>query len=205
LAWVRWASKPGTTQGLAMCVSVAKAVVPIDPDLTVAKDHAQASSQRQRPLLLSRERKSVLSVRRRPKREVVPGPAFSDRPKPPPRAAPPVPPSRESHPDTGGRRDARGVRRDLGHVRRALWRTCDPAEGSADLDFTRSALIELESGLVAGLVRYARSPQRGTELHAPEQSTDPESALHEFLTEFGLDERDVTWVLPQPPIARAAS
>jgi hypothetical protein len=81
----------------------------------------------------------------------------------------------------------------------------DFEEGSTDLDFTRSALIELESGLVAGLVRYARSPQPGTELHAPEQSTDPESALHEFLTEFGLDERDVTWVLPQPAIARADS
>jgi hypothetical protein len=49
----------------------------------------------------------------------------------------------------------------------------DFEEGSADLDFTRSALIELESGLVAGLVRYARSPQPGTEVHDPEQSTDP--------------------------------
>jgi hypothetical protein len=67
------------------------------------------------------------------------------------------------------------------------------------------ALIELDSGLVAGLVRYARSPQPGTELHAPERSTDPESALHDFLAEFGLDERDVTWVLPQPAIARADS
>ena len=76
-------------------------------------------------------------------------------------------------------------------------------EGSTDLDFTRSALIELESGLVAGLVRYARSAQPGTELHAPGRSTDPESALHEFLTAFGLDERDVTWILPQPAIARA--
>ena len=74
----------------------------------------------------------------------------------------------------------------------------DFEEGSADLDFTRSALIELESGLVVGLVRYARSPQLGTELHAPERSADPQSVLHEFLTEFGLDERDVTWVLPQP-------
>ena len=78
-------------------------------------------------------------------------------------------------------------------------------EGSDDLDFTRSALIELDSGLVAGLVRYARSPQPGTELHAFERSTDVESALHEFLSEFGLDERDVTWVLPQPAIARAGS
>jgi hypothetical protein len=76
---------------------------------------------------------------------------------------------------------------------------------SADLDFTRSALIELESGLVAGLVRYARSPQPGTELHAPERSTDTKSVLHEFLTEFGLDERHVIWVLPQPAIARARS
>jgi hypothetical protein len=77
--------------------------------------------------------------------------------------------------------------------------------GSTDLDFTRSALIELEPGLVAGLVRYTRSPRPGTELHAPERSTDAQSALHEFLTEFGLDERDVTWVLPQPAIARAGS
>jgi hypothetical protein len=78
-------------------------------------------------------------------------------------------------------------------------------EGSADLDFTRSALIELESGLVAGLVRYARSPRPGTELHTRERSPDPQSALHEFLTELGLDERDVTWVLPRPAIARAGS
>jgi hypothetical protein len=76
-------------------------------------------------------------------------------------------------------------------------------EGSDDLDFTRSALIELDSGLVAGLVRYARSPESGTELHAFERSTDAESALHEFLTDFGLDERDVTWVLPQTAVARA--
>jgi hypothetical protein len=78
-------------------------------------------------------------------------------------------------------------------------------EGSDELDFSRSALIELDSGLVAGLVRYARSPEPGTELHAPEQSTDPASALQAFLTEFGLDERDVTWVLPQPAIARTGS
>ena len=78
-------------------------------------------------------------------------------------------------------------------------------EGSDDLDFTRSALIELESGLVTGLVRYARSPQPGTELHAPERSTDPQSALREFLTEFGLDQRDVTWVLPQPAVDWAGS
>jgi hypothetical protein len=78
-------------------------------------------------------------------------------------------------------------------------------EGSDDLDFTRSALIELDSGLVAGLVRYARSPEPGTELHAPERSVDPKFALSEFLAEFGLDERDVTWVLPQPAIARAGS
>jgi hypothetical protein len=78
-------------------------------------------------------------------------------------------------------------------------------EGSDDLDFTRSALIKLESGLLAGLVRYARSPEPGTELHAPERSTDTEAALHEFLTEFGLDERDVTWVIPQPTVARTGS
>lgn len=78
-------------------------------------------------------------------------------------------------------------------------------EGSDDLDFTRSALIELDSGLVAGLVRYARSPRPGTELHAPERVADVESALQELLTEFGLDQRDVTWVLPQPAIARAGS
>jgi hypothetical protein len=78
-------------------------------------------------------------------------------------------------------------------------------EGADALDFTRSALIELDSGLVAGLVRYARSPEPGTELHAFERSTDTESALHEFLTEFGLEEGDVTWVLPQPAIARAGS
>jgi hypothetical protein len=81
----------------------------------------------------------------------------------------------------------------------------DFEEGSTDLDFTRSALIEFESGLVAGLVRYARSSRPGTELHAPERSADPQSALHEFLTEFDLDERDVTWVLPQAAIARAGS
>jgi hypothetical protein len=34
---------------------------------------------------------------------------------------------------------------------------------------------------------------------------DPQSALHEFLTEFGLDERDVTWVLTRPAIARPGS
>lgn len=79
------------------------------------------------------------------------------------------------------------------------------AEGSDDLDFTRSALIRLDSGLVAGLVRYARSPEPGTELHVSERSTDPKSALREFLTEFGLDERDVMWVLPQPAVARTGS
>jgi hypothetical protein len=78
-------------------------------------------------------------------------------------------------------------------------------EGSDDLDLTRSALIELDSGVVTGLVRYARSPEPGTELHAPERSTDPQSTLRDFLTEFGLDERDVTWVLPQPAIARSGS
>lgn len=78
-------------------------------------------------------------------------------------------------------------------------------EGSADLDFTRSALTKLESGRVVGLVRYARSPRPGTERHAPERSTDPQSTLQEFLTEFGLDKRDVTWVLPRPAIARAGS
>lgn len=78
-------------------------------------------------------------------------------------------------------------------------------EGSDDLDFTRSALIELDSGLVAGLVRYARSPRPGTELHAPERAGDVEAALQAFLTELGLDESDVTWVLPQPVSARAGS
>jgi hypothetical protein len=78
-------------------------------------------------------------------------------------------------------------------------------EGSDDLDFTRTALIRLGSGLEAGLLRYARAPEPGTELHAPAQSVEPESALQEFLSEFGLDEGDVRWVLPQPAIARSGS
>ncbi|MGH2779981.1 MAG: hypothetical protein ACRDLA_00925 [Thermoleophilaceae bacterium] len=46
-------------------------------------------------------------------------------------------------------------------------------EGSDDLDFTRSALLALESGVLVGLVRCARAPQPGTELHAPESLTEP--------------------------------
>jgi hypothetical protein len=78
-------------------------------------------------------------------------------------------------------------------------------EGSDDLDFTRTALLRLGSGLEAGLLRYARSPEPGTELHAVAESVEAESALHDFLTEFGLDQNDVQWVLPQPAVARAGS
>jgi hypothetical protein len=79
------------------------------------------------------------------------------------------------------------------------------AEGSDDLDFMRSALVELDSGLVAGLVRYARSPEPGTEVHAPQGFADPESVLRELLAEFGLSDGDVRWVLPRPAIARAGT
>jgi hypothetical protein len=78
-------------------------------------------------------------------------------------------------------------------------------DGADDLDFTRSPLIEFDSGLVTGLVRYARSPEPGTEIHAPERFTNSQAVLRAFLTEFGLDQRDVTWVLPQPAVAPAGS
>jgi hypothetical protein len=78
-------------------------------------------------------------------------------------------------------------------------------DGSDELDFTRSALIEFESGLVTGLLRYARSPEPGTEVHAPQSASDPATQLQEFLAELGLDESDVRWVVSQPATARAGS
>ena len=71
--------------------------------------------------------------------------------------------------------------------------------------------IEADVGLPPGRARWS-GPRTGVEIRedwalitATKRFTNPQAVLHAFLTEFGLDQRDVTWVLPQPAVARAGS
>jgi hypothetical protein len=66
--------------------------------------------------------------------------------------------------------------------------------GVDDLDYERHVLVQV-GGEQFGLLRYARAPEPGVELHA-EANGAPEAQRQRFLDAFGIDSDVVAWALP---------